>query len=232
MDDVISPLRHQEEAVARELSTARTRFAADAPEVKALEAELSRVREERTSDEGAAAKRIQGSRELKLAETQIGTIQAQMGELRKRSEELRGRIENVARNGEQIARLALERDVLRDRFKSLVQKHEEAALAAGLEASVSGKSRLTVLEPAWASAQPVKPSKPLYAMLVLAAAALLALGVGFLIDTLDRRVLAADDVRALMGDLPILAVVPRLSRAARAANSNDVRAALAAGRDR
>jgi uncharacterized protein involved in exopolysaccharide biosynthesis len=218
--------------VARELSAARTRFAADAPEVKALEEELARVRAERTSDEGSTAKRLQSSSELRNVEDQIARVEGQIGELRKRSSELRARVEGVAKNGEAIARMALERDVLRDRFKALVAKHEEASLAAGLEATVSGKSRLTVLEPAWASAQPVKPSKPLYAMLVLALAAMLALGVGFVIDTLDRRVLAADDVKALMGDLPILAVVPRLSRAARAANSNEMRAATAAGRNR
>src|SRR5262249_26607281 len=61
--DVQSPLRHQEEAVARDLSVARTRYAADAPEVKNLEGELARVRSDRTSEEGAQAKRIQNSAE-------------------------------------------------------------------------------------------------------------------------------------------------------------------------
>jgi capsular polysaccharide biosynthesis protein len=88
-----------------------------------------------------------------------------------------------------------------------------------------------VIEPAGASATPVKPSKPLLALAALAAAVLLGLGVGFTIDTLDRRVLAAHDVRALTGNLPIHAVVPHLSRAGRAANSNDHRAAQAAGRE-
>lgn len=232
LSDAQSPLRHQEEQAARELSAARTRYAPDAPEIKTLETELAKVREDRHSDESAAQKRIQSSSELRNVNDQIGRLKGQIEEHRSRSAELRKRIEAAAKNGEAIARLALERDVMRDRFKSLVSKHEEAALAAGREAGVSGPARSTVIEPAWASANPVKPSKPLLALVALTIATLLGLAVGFTIDTLDRRVLAADDVRALTGDLPILAVVPHLARSGRVANSNDHRAARAAGRDR
>src|SRR5262249_19600994 len=63
--DVYSPLRHQEESVARDLSVARTRYASDAPEVKTLAAELARVQSERQSDESAAARRVQTSSELR-----------------------------------------------------------------------------------------------------------------------------------------------------------------------
>jgi uncharacterized protein involved in exopolysaccharide biosynthesis len=232
--DVQSPLRQQEEQVARELSAARTRFAAGAPEIKALEEELARVRADRHNDEGAAARRIRSSSEMRNVDDQIARLTGQIAELRTRSGELKKRIDASAKNGETIARMSLERDVMRDRFRSLVGKHEEAALAAGLEASVSGAARTTVLEPAWSSATPVKPSKPLFALIALALGVACGVGLGFVIDTLDRRVLAADDVRALTGDLPILAVVPRLHRSGRAANSNspDPHAAEAARRAR
>jgi capsular polysaccharide biosynthesis protein len=116
--------------------------------------------------------------------------------------------------------MALDRDVLRDRLKSLVAKHEEAVLASGLESGVTGLARVAVVEPAWSSATPVKPSKPLFAMIALVVAMSLGLAVGWVIDTLGRRVLAADDVRALTGNLPILAVVPNFkARAATAAGS-------------
>src|SRR5262249_41728589 len=101
---------------------------------------------------------------------------------------------------------------------------------AGLEAGVSGRARITVVEPAWVSATPVKPSKPLFALAALAIAIGLGLGVGFLLDGLDRRVLATEDVRALIGDLPVLGIVPRLDRMGRAANGNS-RAIVAAGSD-
>ncbi len=229
--DVQSPLRHQEESVARDLSVARTRYAADAPEVKNLEAELARVRSDRTSEEGAQAKRIQNSAELRSTSDQIDRIKAQIGATQQRANELRTRVEASAKNGEALAALVLDRDILRDRLKSLVARHEDAALAAGLEAGVSGRARMTVLEPAWVSATPVKPSKPLFAMGALALAIGLGLGVGFLLDSLDRRVLATEDVRALIGDLPVLGIVPRLDRMGRAANGNHSRAIVAAGSD-
>jgi polysaccharide biosynthesis transport protein len=215
-----SPLRHQEETVARELSAARTRYAADAPEVKALERELARVREERHSDEGDAAKRIASSRELRTVDEQIARLQVQITDLRARSGGLRKRVDEAARHGEVLARMSVERDVLRERLRSLVAKHEDAALASGLEAGITGRARLAIVEPAWSSAEPVKPSKPLFAMIALLCAAALGLGVGWIIDTLDRRILAAEDVRVLTGDLPILAVVPSFkARAATAARS-------------
>lgn len=217
LGDAQSPLRQQEEQVARDLSTARARYAANAPEIQTLEKELARVRDDRLSDESIASRRVRESSEMRNITDQITRLKAQIGERRDRSAELGKRIDGAAKNGEVIARLALERDVLRDRFKQLVTKHEEAQLAAGLEVGVAGPARSSVIEPAWASANPVKPSKPLLALVALAAAVLLGLAVGFTIDTLDRRVLAADDVRALTGQLPILAVVPHLGREGRMA---------------
>jgi uncharacterized protein involved in exopolysaccharide biosynthesis len=229
--DVQSPLRHQEEAVARDLSAARTRYAANAPEIQNLEAELARVRNERASDEGSAARRLASSAELRAANEQVKLLQGQIADLQKRDDELRAHIAAAAKNGEQLATLALDRDVLRERLKTLVGKHEEAALAAGLEAGVSGRARVTVVEPPWTPPTPAKPAKPLFGLAALALAVLLGLGVGFLLDALDKRVLAVEDVRALTGDLPLLGVVPRLARPGRAANGNLVRAAAAAGSD-
>lgn len=229
--DVQSPLRHQEEAVARDLSVARTRYAADAPEVKNLEAELGRVRADRTSEEGTMAKRVQSSAELRSTQDMIERIKGQIGAMQQRGNELRTRIEASAKNGEGLAALVLDRDIMRDRLKSLVSRHEDAALAAGLEAGVSGRARITLVEPAWVSATPVKPSKPLFALGALALAIGLGLGVGFVLDGLDRRVLATEDVRALIGDLPVLGIVPRLDRMGRAANGNHSRAIVAAGSD-
>lgn len=229
LNDMQSPLRHQEEAVARDLSTARLRYAADAPEVKALESELARLHDDRASQEGAMARRIQASGELRTVNDQITRINGQIAELRKRGDELRKRVSAAAKNGEAIAVIALDRDVLRDRLKALVAKEEEARLAAGLEAGVTGRARVAVVEPAWAGATPVKPSKPLFALGAVALACALGLGVGFLLDALDRRVLSTEDVVALTGDLPLLGVVPRLARVGRVANSNLIHAAAAAG---
>jgi uncharacterized protein involved in exopolysaccharide biosynthesis len=231
LQDIYSPLRHQEESVERDLSVARSRYASDAPEIKTLTAELARVRAERESEEGTAARRVQGSSELKAVNDQIGRLESQIEDVRKRGDELRGRVAGAAKNGEELAVLAIDRDILRERLRTMVQRQQDSAMAAGLEAGVEGRARVTVVEPAWVGALPVKPSKPLYGLAALALAVMLGLGIGFLLDTLDRRVLSTEDVAALTGDLPMLGVVPRLARVGRAANLNNGRAATAAGSD-
>lgn len=228
LSDTNSALRHQEEAVARDLSIARTRYAADAPEVKNLQAEMARVQSARAGDESLITRKAQTSAEMRSVQEQIDRLKGQMTAARQRSTELRTRIDAAAKNGEAFAQLILDRDVLRDRLKSLVTKHEEATLSAGLESGVAGHARVTTIEPAWVGAVPVKPSKPLFFTAAIALALALGLGIGYLLDGLDRRVLATEDVRSVIGDVPILGVVPRLDRLGRAANSNQMRAVAAA----
>jgi polysaccharide biosynthesis transport protein len=213
--DTQSPIRHQEESVATALSQARTRFAADAPEVVALEKELKRVRADREADEGELTRRVKGGSELRGVDAQIASTQQQIALLAKRRDELQGRIDEVAKNGEALARLSVDRDVLRERLRSLVVKHEEASLAAGLETEIAGRARVTVIEPAWAGTMPIKPNKPLLAAVVLCLALALGLGVGLLLDMIDRRVRTPGDIRVLTGDIPVLGVVPYLGRPGR-----------------
>jgi protein tyrosine kinase modulator len=215
MAEAQSPLRHQEEDVAKNVSVARTKYAADAPEIKNLEGELERVRAERVADEDAAARKIKAGAELHTVDDQIGRFQNQLDELKGRTTELKGRIDQAAKNGEQLARMSLDRDVLRDRLKSLVAKQEEARLAASMVAGPEGQARIAVVEPAWVLGNPVKPSKPLFGLLAVLAALAVGLGVGFLLDTLDRRVRATEEVRDLLGDVPLFGVIPRIDRPGR-----------------
>lgn len=212
LSEAQSPLRRQEEEIARTLSLARARYAPGSGEVRSLEAELERVRAERHRDERSLARAARRSPELRAAERDAERLRARLDELAAREAELRARVEAASHHAEVLARLGLERDVLRERLRTLVAKHEEAALAAALESDVAGRARVAVVEPAWVAAAPVKPAKPFLGALVLAAAAALALAVGWLLDATDRRVRSVDDVRLVAGDVPLLGVVPPLRR--------------------
>lgn len=208
--EAISPIRRQEEDVMRQLSAARVRYAEGAPEIAQLEKELARVRADRVADEEQLDKKVDRSPELRAVEEEIARARASIEQLTVRRDELQKRVAAVAKNGEELAKLALDRDVLRERLKSLVAKHEDAALAAGLEAGVAGASRVFLVEPAWVSAGPTKPSKPLFAMIALVIAIALGLGVGLLLDLVAGRIRTADDLRAMTGDVPVLGSVPTL----------------------
>jgi uncharacterized protein involved in exopolysaccharide biosynthesis len=207
LSDAASPLRRQEEDVASALSQARVRFAQGAPEVASLESELARVRAAREADEEELARKIRRSPELRTIDDEVDATRALMKQLEGKQQALVARIDITAKHGEELARLALERDVLRARLRSLMEKHEEAELAAGLEAGVAGAARIAVVEPAWATTAPVKPARLMFALIALALALALALGVGLALDALDGRVRGVEDVRPLVGDVPVLGIV-------------------------
>jgi polysaccharide biosynthesis transport protein len=209
LSDAASPLRRQEEDVARSLSQARTRFADGAPEIATLEAELARVREERRRDEEALATQVRGTPELRSVEQEIGRLRGSVDALSTRKDELTKRIAAAAKNGEELARRAVDRDVMRERLKSVLGKHQEATIAAGLEADVAARARVAVIEPAWATRAPVKPPKPFYAFIALLMAGIIGLGAGFLADVASRKVHGPEDVSSVT-DLPVLGSIPRL----------------------
>jgi uncharacterized protein involved in exopolysaccharide biosynthesis len=209
--DTDSPMRRQEEEAARALTVARARYAPGSDEVKNLEAELTRVRQLRTAEESDAGQRARRSLEVRQAEGEIARAVGRLDEVRGREQELTRRIEQAAKHGEVLARMVLDRDLLRDQLKSLVSKHEEATLAAGLESGIVGKARVAVLEPAWATAAPVAPPRAFLAAVALILGLMAGAGVGLILEATDRRVRLVSDVRRLTGATPVLGVVPRLT---------------------
>lgn len=212
LTDINSPIRHEEEEAARALTNARARYAADSPEVKNLEAELQRVRQERRADEADLKSQARHSPELAAMQVETASLLGRLDELAAKELELRAKIDGASKTAEELAKLSLDRDILRDHLKTLEQKAEEAALASALESDVAGHARISVVEPAFASAESVKPAKPFLASLAVAIALVLALGLGWALDAADGRVRTPADVKLLTGDLPLLGVVPRLPR--------------------
>jgi uncharacterized protein involved in exopolysaccharide biosynthesis len=209
--DSASPIRRQEEEIARAVTLARARYAAGSSEITNLETELERVRAERRAEENEDGRQARRSRDLRQVDAEVARAQTRLDALRAREQELTRRIEAASKNGEALAGLALDRDVLRERLKTLVAKQEEAQLAAGLEAGVVGKARTAVIEPAWATTAPVAPPKGFLAGVAVILGLVVGLGVGLILDATDRRVRLVADVKRMTGTAPVLGVVPRLS---------------------
>lgn len=210
--DAESPLRRQEEDAARAVTSARGRYAAESAEVRNLEAELARVRAERRHEERELQRRAGRGGLVRAADAEIARGRALLEALETREATLTARIAETARNGEALAVIALDRDLLRDRLRILLARHEEAALAATLEADIAGGARTAVVEPAWVASAPVRPARSFLCGLAVAAAVALAIAVGWLLDVADRRVRTVDDLRRIAGDVVLLGVVPPLGR--------------------
>ena len=181
--EAAAPLVHQEEEIGQALSAARARYLSSSPEIRDLTLELERVRKERLRAASDDAERwARGGTEFHAVEADIGRMRHQVDSLRTRQGELRARVDAAANDGEELARLSVERDVLRDRLPSLVSKQGAAVLAAELEANVAAQARITVIEPAWVTSEPVKPPKAALALAALLVALVLSIGLGALVD--------------------------------------------------
>ncbi|MFH0900804.1 MAG: hypothetical protein V2A73_09270, partial [Pseudomonadota bacterium] len=182
-----APLRRQHEETAKALVEARARYAAGSPLIRSLEEELAVLGTEDAVESGNLRRKIRRRSDVKTASLEIDRIKKHIEELRGRETTLRQRIEAIAAIGEDLARLSLNRDLLRERLRALVAKHEESLLSLGLEENVTSKARMAVIEHPWAGPEPIRPSRLFLVLAALAAGTLAGLVLGLALDTLARR---------------------------------------------
>ncbi len=91
-------------------------------------------------------------------------------------------------------------------FNSLLQRLEEVNVA-----SAANTSSISIAEPAFAPFQRYRPKPKLNVALGLFSGLLLGLGLAFLREALDQRIVSSDDLQRISG-LPVLGMIPRLSR--------------------
>ena len=198
-------LGKREDELNADLTTARSQWTADHPEVLRLEREVSATH----------AKRVQAERDATasdgdraIAHTQLNQLQAEMASIQAQADSYRKRIEDTPRWSMPLAELDRDYDVLKTKYQQMVSRKVEADVAHDLE--LRARSQMFhVLSPAVAPAIPVRPDRVAGALLV----ALLALGMGVLVGTiLEMR----DDSLRVVRDaherlqLPVLAAVPTL----------------------
>ena len=107
-------------------------------------------------------------------------------------------------NRTQIAFGSLERDVQSDRqvLESLLQQAKETGLQAAI-----GSSNIRIVEPAVVPAVPVRPQRLRLLALTVFGAALLSLGLVFMLEYMDTRVKSPEEVRTYLG-VSCLGIVP------------------------
>lgn len=192
----LSPMRHQEQVLETALHEALTKYTPDHPEVLRVQAELARVREARAGDEGKLRAGVTVSPELAGLRRELDRQRAQLAELRRRQEEVRARLADTAQNGQALAEMSTELDAIRQKYQAALSKLHDAELAAVVERNLRGQ-RFDVVEAAAQPLHPVKPDRPLLALVSLVAAALVGLGVGFARDFADPSLHGPEDVLAV-----------------------------------
>ncbi len=178
----LSPLRHQEDLLETEFHTARTRYTPAHTEVQRIVLELDRVRTQRQHDEAQLRAQLhQSSPELAAIESEIRRTESTIAALRTRQKQVRGRVEATAANGEVLAHLNTEHEVLHHRLQTALGRLHESQLALGVERAFADQ-RYALIEGSSVPLRPVRPNRPLFALLALVAALVLGISVGFGLD--------------------------------------------------
>jgi uncharacterized protein involved in exopolysaccharide biosynthesis len=206
----MSPLRHQEEVLAGELYEARTKYTADNPEVKRIQAEYQRVHEQRLEDEqGLNDKLRRNNPELPALEGEIARSKSILQGLRARQADVRKRVEATAKNAQQLAVLDANYTGLREKYNSTLSHLRDAQLAAGLERGLADL-RVDLVEGASVPTRATTANRALLGLGALLLAVALGMGMGFALDVNDSSIRDPEQLRDLAATTPILAVIPKV----------------------
>ncbi len=217
---------------AQQLELARTRLSAfklrytpDHPDVKALERtikDLEAKLEEESKNPVASrrgpispeeAARLRRARdlqaEIEVIDHQLAANAAEGAKLKATIAEYQSRVDALPERESELVELTRDYTTLQQTYASLLEKNEEAKLAANLERRQIGE-QFKVLDPA---SLPQKPYNQRIRLGAIAAGALLGLALGVaivgLIEYRDTTLKTEEHVAKLLG-LPVIALIPQM----------------------
>lgn len=142
-------------------------------------------------------------REIKL---EIGRLKVERESLKKQIAMYQRRVENTPRTEQELATLLRDYDLLKDNYKSLLNKQIQSKLAENLERRQKGE-QFKILDPARMPEKPFKPN-PQKVMLVGAfLGLLLGGGLGYMKETVDRSFHKIEEIEEFL-ELPVIAAIP------------------------
>jgi uncharacterized protein involved in exopolysaccharide biosynthesis len=205
----LSPLRRHEETLAARMYESRSKYTDDNPEVENIRAQYQKVKSERIAEERElTAKLRRDNPELVALEGELARTKAIVDGLRKRQSTVQHRVDDTAKNGQSLAGLQATYDGLKEKYGSTLSRLRDAELSERIEGGLSSL-RFELIEGASLPTATSSPNRALLSAAVLMLALLGGLGLGFALDTTDRAVRDAEQLRGYAPMLPILAAIPR-----------------------
>jgi uncharacterized protein involved in exopolysaccharide biosynthesis len=209
LNAALSPLRHHEETLAGRLYESRSKYTEDNPEVQNILTQYEKVKGERIAEErDLTAKLRRNNPELMALEGEIARTKSIVDGLRKRQSTTQKRVEDTAKNGQSLAGLLATYDGLKEKYSTTLSRLRDAELAERIEGGLASL-RFDLVEGASLPTTASSPSRALMSAAVLLLALLGGLGLGFALDTTDRSVRDAEQLRTYAPSIPILASIPR-----------------------
>ncbi|MBK8970377.1 MAG: hypothetical protein IPM37_02975 [Hahellaceae bacterium] len=191
-----------------ELALLKAQYTDLHPEVQRTQRDIEALQARQRSQTGEPNNPawIQLDTQIKNLKVERESLDTKYRELQAKREEYENRLATspVIENQYRDLLQALETRTLK--YREIRAKQQEANLAFSLETEQKGE-RFTLLEPALTPEHPVKPNRKAVFLLGMLLSFGLAAGAVYLKETTDRSVHRKDDLKALLGAMP-LATVP------------------------
>jgi uncharacterized protein involved in exopolysaccharide biosynthesis len=192
-----------ESEMVRDLAHAQATEAPDHPERVRLERVLKTIRAEKTR-EVARVDTIQ--RERAEIASELSKTRAEVTSLLQRIKDDRDRAAAAAKWLPGLGVLERDRDMLSDKYKSLMSRKVETEVSLGLE-QASGPVATRVVDPPAVPIDPASPDRARLFLVVLVLALAVGAAAGVLAETRDTSLRSPTQARTHLG-VPLLAVLP------------------------
>ncbi len=189
----------------RQLNHAKAQYFGEHPEIVRLQRELDGLAalkdEARSRADGDIQSRESLAREARKSQREIAVHEAVAAAARDRAA-------SAARWASEISLLERDRDLLREKYRSLVSRRVESEIALGLE-RVAAPLATRIVDPPTNPTHPVAPDRLRLSLVALAAALAAGLAFGAWREGADPSLRSPAEVRREL-QLPLLAVIPGL----------------------
>lgn len=171
------------------------------PDYKRLSAEVDTYRVRLTAELGTATRGVGAT---------AGAARQRVSELSAAFERQKAKVLGLKQQREEATLLARDVENAQRIYDSALQRYGQSRMEAQ-----STQTDLSILNPATPPSQPSKPRVFLNILIALFMGTMLGVGIGFLVELLDRRVRSGQDIAAAL-EIPVLAEVRTRGRLAAA----------------
>jgi polysaccharide chain length determinant protein (PEP-CTERM system associated) len=205
-DSEAGRLQAAEIAIQQALSSAKSEWTDDHPEVQRLTKDLKEMRARRTEAEGRL---VSEKDEKARVGSSIASIQREIKDLQEQAESFQKRLDRTPKWAHEMSVMQNDYEVTKAKYQSLLSRRVEAELAQDLEARGS-KTLFNIISPAGVPTMPSKPDRIMGLLISLVA----GLGFGILaaitLELRDDSLRDGAELRARL-PIPVLAVVPYMN---------------------
>ena len=203
----IQELRREQLGLEREYQTKSQTYKSDWPGMVDLAERIESGKRylQQKLDEEAGKVRRAANAEYQSALREEQALEAEI-------KDLRSRMSNENAQAVEFNNLRVELKARRELLDDLVRRQSETAFATRLQTDKS--SNVTIVDEALVPGKPTQPSLQKDLSAGFAAGLLLGVGLGLLLQFLDRSIKNADELERILG-VPVLAVIPDVSEEGR-----------------